>query len=105
MRNPGYGLHGDFLQGWSNQTALEQVSYRLYLLLTPILTESQAVYTCQGNPDSAPCSVADGIGPAVAMPPTIPAYVEDVGLKAPISSLPGVHPIVGTYADRLPALK
>ena len=39
----GYGLHGDFLQGWTNQTALEQ-----------------AVYTCNGPEgfNAAPCSVA-----------------------------------------------
>jgi len=86
----GYGLHGDFLQGWTNQTALEQ-----------------AVYTCDGpnGPDKAPCSTAQNIGRAIAMDSEYPRVNEDVGLNGPIKSLPGDHPIVGTYMDREPALK
>lgn len=86
----GYGLHGDFLQGWTNQTALEQ-----------------AVYTCDGpnGPDKAPCSTAEGIGRAISMPAEYPRVNEDVGLEAPIHDLPGYHPIVGTWEDRMPALK
>ncbi|MCJ1442020.1 MAG: hypothetical protein MMC23_002512 [Stictis urceolatum] len=85
----GYGLHGDFLQGWSNQTALEQ-----------------AVYTCDAGSDSPPCSVAVGEGPAIRMGPEIPGYVEEVGLDgSPVPALPGTHPVVGSYLDRKPALK
>jgi hypothetical protein len=78
----GYGLHGDFLNGWSDQNAL-----------------AQAVNTCQG-PQGAyatTCSVNSEDGSAVALNPVVPAPAENVGLTGPIAALPGNNPITGTF--------
>ncbi|KAN0099385.1 protein of unknown function (DUF1996) domain containing protein [Hyaloscypha variabilis] len=78
----GYGLHGDFLNGWSDQNAL-----------------AQAVNTCQG-PEGAyatTCSVNSEDGSAVALNPVVPAPAENVGLTGPIAALPGNNPITGTF--------
>ncbi|KAG0645134.1 hypothetical protein D0Z07_9069 [Hyphodiscus hymeniophilus] len=80
----GYGLHGDFINGW-NQNALDQ-----------------AVNTCQG-PDgayAATCSVNPGDGAAVALNPVVPAPSENVGLNGPIPALPGNNPVTGSFVKR-----
>ena len=100
----GYGLHGDFINGWTDQNALVE-----------------AVPTCQG-PDgfyspscsvnvrehavSLPCTYNStetnniikqaGEGSAVSLTPQVPAPTEAVGLSGPIPALPGNNPVTGT---------
>ncbi|RQM08045.1 hypothetical protein DH86_00001380 [Scytalidium sp. 3C] len=81
----GYGLHGDFINGWTDQTALEN-----------------AISTCQG-PDgffTPECSITAGEGGAVSLNPTVPAPPEQVGLNGPIPTLPGNNPVTGTPIKR-----
>ncbi|KAH8820776.1 hypothetical protein F5884DRAFT_745119 [Xylogone sp. PMI_703] len=85
----GYGLHGDFINGW-NQAALNNV-----------------VATCQGpngffDPN---CSVNAGQGGAVNLNPEVPAPSEAVGLNGPIAALPGNNPVTGTPIKRARSLK
>ncbi|KAK7217869.1 hypothetical protein V2G26_005872 [Clonostachys chloroleuca] len=78
----GYGLHGDYLQGWTDQDRLET-----------------ALDTCEGGPDSAGCSLAVLAGGKAGQPsaqvPATPAPEEDVGLNGPLSKLPGDNPVTG----------
>ncbi|RFU26943.1 hypothetical protein B7463_g9383, partial [Scytalidium lignicola] len=77
----GYGLHADFINGWTDQNALEQ-----------------AINTCTGpqgfgSPD---CSVNAGEGSAQTLSPEVAAPPEQVGLNGPIAALPGNNPVTGT---------
>ncbi|KAG5973473.1 hypothetical protein E4U55_000501 [Claviceps digitariae] len=80
----GYGLHGDFVNGWSNQTALD------YALLT-----------CAGpkGVNDPNCSLNIGPnGPGASSHQTLeipPPFEEDVGLKNPLDKLPGDNPVTG----------
>jgi hypothetical protein len=77
----GYGLHGDFINGWKDQNALVE-----------------AAVSCSG-PDGAystSCSVNAGEGSAVSLTPETTVPDEDVGLNGPISALPGSNPVTGT---------
>ena len=81
----GYGLHGDFLQGWTDQDRLER-----------------AMATCAGpNGVNDPnCSLnlggPDGSGRANAYPPTKPPPTnEEIGLNGPLDKLPGDNPVTG----------
>lgn len=77
----GYGLHGDFINGWTDQGALEN-----------------AIASCTG-PDgfqSPDCSINAGSGAATSLMPEVPAPTEQVGLNGPIAALPGNNPVTGT---------
>lgn len=78
----GYGLHGDFLQGWTNQQALEK-----------------AMTTCTGpgGVTASSCSlVVNGSpGSASAQVPQVAPPGEQVGLNGPLKALPGNNPITG----------
>ncbi|KAG6006745.1 hypothetical protein E4U21_006730 [Claviceps maximensis] len=78
----GYGLHGDFVNGWSNQTALEW-----------------SMKTCTGpkGVNDPGCSLnvgPNGPGRASRQPLEIPPPTqEEVGLTYPLVSLPGDNPV------------
>jgi hypothetical protein len=77
----GYGLHGDYLQGWTDQEALEL-----------------AMDTCTGpgGVEDPNCSLNVGPnGPGVEGPQELetPAPVEEVGLNGPLDKLPGNNPV------------
>ncbi|KAK2759360.1 hypothetical protein FQN54_002838 [Arachnomyces sp. PD_36] len=74
----GYGFHGDFINGWTDQAALQD-----------------AFATCTG-PDgmNAPeCSL--GKGEASDQEPEVAEPDEDVGLDSPLDKLPGDNPVTG----------
>ncbi|KAF4595452.1 WSC domain-containing protein [Ophiocordyceps camponoti-floridani] len=79
----GYGLHGDFINGWTDQAALER-----------------AMDTCTGSSgvDDARCSLNVGSGgpgqPSLQSPQIRPPE-EDVGLRGPLDRLPGDNPVTG----------
>ena len=80
----GYGLHGDFVNGWTDQTAL-----------------GNAFSTCTGPQgiDSPSCSLNAGKAPGSASDqlPEVPAkFEEEIGLNGPIAALPGNNPVTGT---------
>ncbi|TAQ87466.1 hypothetical protein B7494_g4227 [Chlorociboria aeruginascens] len=81
----GYGLHGDFINGWTDQTALEN-----------------AVATCSGpqGAQAATCSVNENEGAAVALTPQVAPPSEQVGLNGAIPALPGNNPVTGTPIKR-----
>lgn len=78
----GYGLHGDYLQGWTDQERLER-----------------AIATCTGNRgvDDPNCSLnvgADGSpGHASEQIVQTPPPTEDVGINGPLDKLPGNNPV------------
>ncbi|KAK2605860.1 hypothetical protein QQS21_003700 [Conoideocrella luteorostrata] len=79
----GYGLHGDFLNGWSDQNALER-----------------AMDTCTGSQgvNAAGCSLnvgPDGPGHASTQPAEVPPPKEEIGFNGPLDRLPGDNPITG----------
>ncbi|KAG6289368.1 hypothetical protein E4U09_005055 [Claviceps aff. purpurea] len=80
----GYGLHGDFINGWTDQTALER-----------------ALETCAGDGGvtNANCSLnvgPDGPGAASRQPPEVRPPPEDVGINGTIlNKLPGDNPVTG----------
>ena len=79
----GYGLHGGFLNGWTDQDALEK-----------------AMDTCTGpqGVDAAGCSLNVGTnGPGRASRQKIETAPpnEDVGSNGPLGSLPGNNPVGG----------
>ncbi|PHH78570.1 hypothetical protein CDD80_6681 [Ophiocordyceps camponoti-rufipedis] len=80
----GYGLHGDFINGWSDQGALER-----------------AMDTCTGSSgvNDPHCSLNVGPGgpgqPSLQSPQIAPPG-EDVGLRGPLDRLPGDNPVTGS---------
>ncbi|RCI16640.1 hypothetical protein L249_2572 [Ophiocordyceps polyrhachis-furcata BCC 54312] len=79
----GYGLHGDFINGWTDQQALER-----------------AMDTCTGplGVDDARCSLNVGPnGPGQPSPrwPEVEPPKEEVGLGGPLERLPGDNPVTG----------
>lgn len=75
----GYGLHGDFINGWTDQDALQQ-----------------ALKTCTGpqKEDVGTCSITQGrAGSATPQHLDIPTPVEELGQSGPIPKLPGHNPI------------
>ncbi|KHO01249.1 uncharacterized protein MAM_00250 [Metarhizium album ARSEF 1941] len=79
----GYGLHGDFLNGWADQGALDR-----------------AVETCTGpnGVNDARCSLnvgPDGPGHSRRQPVEVSPPQEEVGFNGPLHKLPGDNPITG----------
>lgn len=88
----GYGLHADFLNGWTDQTRLQN---------------AMTSCTGPGGVDAASCSL--NVGPdgspghsSVQQPQTAPPS-EQVGLNGPLAALPGNNPV--TPAKRSRAMK
>lgn len=84
----GYGLHGDFLNGWTDQNALER-----------------AMSTCTGpsGVNDAACSLnvgPSGPGSSSNQVPEVAAPSENVGLHGAIPALPGNNPVTGTFVKR-----
>lgn len=80
----GYGLHGDYLQGWTDQQRLEN-----------------AIATCTGpnGVEDRGCSLnvgPDG-SPGHSSPQKIqvPEPAEPVGKQGPLAKLPGNNPVTG----------
>lgn len=73
----GYGFHGDFLQGWTNLTALQQSFANCF-------DNNNCPWRAFGTPDGKD-------GQPTNFNPEVPAvYEEDIGLKGnPITALPG----------------
>ncbi|RDA84293.1 hypothetical protein CP532_3339 [Ophiocordyceps camponoti-leonardi (nom. inval.)] len=79
----GYGLHGDFINGWTDQQALER-----------------AMDTCTGSlgVNDPRCSLnvgPNGPGQPSLQSPQIEPPNEDVGLRGPLDRLPGDNPVTG----------
>ncbi|KYK56567.1 uncharacterized protein DCS_03567 [Drechmeria coniospora] len=79
----GYGLHGDFLNGWTDQNAL-----------------GRAMDTCTGpqGVDAPSCSLnigPDGPGRSRRQDIETDAPREEVGLNGPLDKLPGDNPVTG----------
>ncbi|KAJ4147446.1 hypothetical protein LMH87_001963 [Akanthomyces muscarius] len=74
----GYGLHGDFLQGWEDQNKLEH-----------------AMETCTGKQgtDTPDCSLHVGSNHGSFQQPERAPPTEDVGLKGRLQKLPGNNPV------------
>ncbi|OBT60510.1 hypothetical protein VE03_10148 [Pseudogymnoascus sp. 23342-1-I1] len=78
----GYGLHGDYLQGWTDQDRLER-----------------AMATCTGpnGADDANCSLNVGPngrpGEVTTQDPEQPAPAEEVGHNGKLDKLPGNNPV------------
>ncbi|KAF1735720.1 hypothetical protein CRV24_004646 [Beauveria bassiana] len=77
----GYGLHGDYLQGWEDQDKLER-----------------AMKTCTGNKgtDDPGCSLyvgPDGAGKSSFQKPEKAPPTEEVGLNGRLRILPGNNPV------------
>jgi hypothetical protein len=83
----GYGLHADFVNGWTDLDAL-----------------GNAFRTCSGGDltlNSPGCSITKGkLIPAGAKNLEVPAPQEDVGLQGPLRALPGNNPVTGNASDR-----
>jgi len=84
----GYGLHGDFINGWTDQTALEN-----------------AMSTCTGaNGVNDPgCSLnvgPNGPGSSSSQTPEVAPPSEPVGMQGPLTALPGSNPVTGTPIRR-----
>ncbi|KAL1962142.1 hypothetical protein VTN77DRAFT_546 [Rasamsonia byssochlamydoides] len=82
----GYGLHADFINGWTDLNALQD-----------------AFATCTGpeGENAANCSITNGhIQGAWTQQLEIPAPVENLGLTVPIPALPGNNPVTGSVSDR-----
>lgn len=74
----GYGLHGDFINGWTDQNALQN---------------SMATCTGPQNVEAPGCSLGRPGVVSSQSPEVAAIYEEDIGLNGPISRLPGNNPI------------
>lgn len=85
----GYGLHGDYLQGWTDQNRL-----------------SNAMATCTGQKgvDDPNCSLnvgSDGSpGHSSTQPLQVAPVNEEIGLNGPLAKLPGNNPVTGSLKKR-----
>ncbi|KAF9889500.1 hypothetical protein FE257_007210 [Aspergillus nanangensis] len=79
----GYGLHGDFINGWTDQQALQN-----------------AITTCTSprGLEHPKCSITRkqkrNLAP-ITNPPEIPAPGENIGQRGPLLKLPGHNPVTG----------
>ena len=77
----GYGLHGDFLNGWQDQDRLQR-----------------AMTTCTGpngvNDKGCSLVVNGSPGNPSRQTPEVKAPAEQVGLNGPLATLPGNNPVV-----------
>lgn len=80
----GYGLHGDYLQGWTDQGRLEKA----IATCTGKFTVNDRGCSLNVGPDGTP-------GRASVQPLEVKAPAEDVGLNGPLAKLPGNNPITG----------
>lgn len=80
----GYGLHGDFLNGWTDQERLNN---------------SMATCTGQGGVNAEGCSLnmggEEGPGRARERDVEVAPPVEEVGLNGALAKLPGNNPVFG----------
>ncbi|CAG5137590.1 uncharacterized protein ALTATR162_LOCUS161 [Alternaria atra] len=78
----GYGLHGDFINGWADQGALER-----------------SIATCTGSQGLQDPNCSLRLGGSLGSPgnkdPETAAPVEDVGMTGPVAKLPGDNPVTG----------
>lgn len=83
----GYGLHGDFVNGWTDLDALDN-----------------AFETCSGDGlslDSQGCSITQG--ETIRAESRVLKHMapeEDLGLDAPLAALPGDFSVTGSPDDR-----
>ena len=88
----GYGLHGDFIHGWTDQNALQN-----------------ALSTCTGEQglESPECSITRNQKKALT-PVNAPLEVErpdeDVGQNGPVPELPRKKPVTGSHPTGEPGL-
>ena len=83
----GYGLHGDFVNGWQDLDAL-----------------AKAFETCSApnSLDSPTCSITQGnVIPAEPRDLEHAAPEENLGMDDPIPALPGDNPVTGSADDRV----
>ncbi|KID78291.1 hypothetical protein MBR_02739, partial [Metarhizium brunneum ARSEF 3297] len=79
----GYGLHGDYLNGWADQAKLDR-----------------AIETCTGpnGVNDAGCSLnvgPDGPGRSSRQPVEVPPPNEEIGFNGTLDKLPGDNPVTG----------
>jgi hypothetical protein len=83
----GYGFHGDFINGLTDQTRLQN-----------------AFPTCVGpngvNDPNCSLNVNGSPGSASSQVPDVPAPVENVGLTGLLTALPGNNPVTRTPIRR-----
>jgi hypothetical protein len=75
----GFGFHADFIQGWTNSTALQQSFSNCF-------DNNNCPWRSFGTPDGSEPH------PTPRNPET-PAIFEKIGLNGPISKLPGNNPV------------
>lgn len=86
----GYGLHGDFVNGWTDQTALQN-----------------SLATCTGTQgvNAATCSLNVGGSPGSASKQPLdvaaPAEPEPLGVDGPVAKLPGNNPVTKRFVSRM----
>jgi hypothetical protein len=84
----GYGLHGDFVNGWADVEAL-----------------GNAFQTCSGgglSMNSPVCSITKGVVQgSVEYEPEGGKPDENVGLNGPLKALPGDNKVTGSANDRI----
>jgi hypothetical protein len=78
----GFGYHADFVQGWTNLTALNNS-------FATCFNSTDCPWRSFGTPNGQD-------GQKLPMSPQVPApYEEQIGLNGPISQLPGNNPVYG----------
>jgi hypothetical protein len=79
----GYGLHGDFINGWTDQDRLQQT-----------------FATCTGTDGMNAPECTLGERPSAPMDLEVPEPDEDVGKDGPLDKLPGDNPVTGSLKTR-----
>lgn len=78
----GYGFHGDFIQGWTNSTALQESFANCF-------DNDNCPWRAFGSPGGKEPN-KEQRDPEIA-----PVYEEEVGLNGPLAKLPGNNPVYG----------
>jgi hypothetical protein len=84
--NTGFGGHGDFMQGWTDLTALGN-SFNNCLGIG-----TGCAWNSFGTPDGS-MGVKSNLSPEIAAP------VEELGQNGPLSALPGDNPVGGVVGN------